>query len=170
MGKTIIVINGKGGVGKDTLCKFADKNHEVMVRSAITPVASVAGHCGWNGQKDLKSRKLLSDLKKVMTEYNDAPNNYLVMCYESFMASKYDILFVHIREKEEIVKFRNSIREGAKCITLLIRSNRLSSEYGNTSDDNVEDFNYDYIYNNDLPLDKAEDDFCRFLEMMLGEK
>ena len=38
MKKTVIVINGAGGVGKDTLCEFAEKHFKVMNVSSITPI------------------------------------------------------------------------------------------------------------------------------------
>ena len=47
MEKTVIVINGAGGVGKDTLCEFAEKHYKVMNISSITPIKEIAAMCGY---------------------------------------------------------------------------------------------------------------------------
>ena len=63
MNKVVIVINGAGGVGKDTLCELASLHFKVFNVSSITPIKEIASMCGWSGAKDDKSRKFLSDLK-----------------------------------------------------------------------------------------------------------
>ena len=78
MKKIVIIINGNGGVGKDTLCDFASEKYTVTNISAITPIKNIAYQFGWRGEKDQKSRKFLADLKKTFIEYNDLPYRYLV--------------------------------------------------------------------------------------------
>lgn len=51
MNKVAIVINGAGGVGKDTLCELAAKHFKVMNISSITPIKEIAALCGWDGTK-----------------------------------------------------------------------------------------------------------------------
>ena len=80
------------------------------------------------------------------------------------MASDAQIMFMHIREGEEIAKFVRATDGKAK--TLLIRPGKRDegrAAYGNVSDDCVEQFDYDYYYVNDLPLEEAEGDFVSFL-------
>ena len=103
--KLTIVINGKGGVGKDTLCRFAAERYKTENVSSITPIKEIAALCGWQGEKTDRARKFLSDLKALTAEYNDFPTNYLVAQYRAFLASDGELLFVHIREPEEIRKF-----------------------------------------------------------------
>ena len=164
MKKVVIVINGAGGVGKDTLCELAAKHFKVKNISSITPIKEIAALCGWSGVKDNKSRKFLSDLKKLCVEYNDYPTVWALGQYKDFLSSDEEIMFVHIREKEEIAKFVLATDGAAK--TLLIRGgDRMSSEkYGNVSDDGVEDYAYDYYYTNDKTLDIAEVEFVEFLK------
>lgn len=167
MKKTVIIINGNGGVGKDTLCEFAGERYEVMNISAITPIKEIAGQYGWKGEKDAKSRKFLADLKQIFVEYNDLPCQYLTQEYEKFLQSPAQILFVHIREGEEIDKFKRHVE--IPCITLLVRRDSGLESWGNASDDNVANYNYDYTYDNDKPLSEAKDDFVLFLENIIGE-
>ena len=165
--KKVIVINGRGGVGKDTLCEFAAKRYKVMNISSITPIKELAMQIGWDGAKDLRSRKFLSDLKQLTSEYNDYPNNYLLRKCREFEKSEYELLFVHIRESEQIVHFIET--SGCGAVTLLIRRGE-AGVYGNASDDNVENYSYDLVYQNDLPLEEAESDFVRFLEEKLEDR
>lgn len=164
MNKVTFVINGAGGVGKDTLCEIASRRFKVKNISSITPIKEIATLCGWNGTKDNKSRKFLSDLKKVCIEYNDYPTVWAKAQYDSFLVSDEEIMFVHIREPEEIAKFVLATDGEAK--TLLVRGGaRMSSEkYGNASDDGVENYSYDYYFMNDSTLEDAEKNFIDFLK------
>ena len=109
MKKITIIINGKGGAGKDTMCEMAAKHFRTMNVSSIDPIKKIASQNGWNGEKDDKSRKFLADLKKIFTDYNDLPTEYIFGKYKEFLVSDCEILFVHIREPEEIEKFRRKI-------------------------------------------------------------
>lgn len=165
MNKVLIVINGKGGVGKDTLCDFAAKHFKTRNISSVTPIKEIAKAGGWKGEKDAKARKMLSDLKKVFTEYNELPTRYVCDEYEDFLKTDEEILFVHIREPKEIDKLK-SVLPG-KCKSLLVTRRSYSQSWGNSSDDDVEDYEYDLYYKNDLPLSEAEEDFARFLREKL---
>lgn len=169
MKKLVIVINGGGGVGKDTLCELAAGHYKVKNVSSITPIKEIAALCGWDGRKDDKSRKFLSDLKLLCVEYNDYPTVWALGQYESFKSSDEEIMFVHIREPEEIAKFVRAT--GGEARTLLVRGGERmkKSAYGNASDDGVENYEYDYYFMNDGSLDKAKADFCALLGRMLGE-
>ena len=164
MKKTVVVINGAGGVGKDTLCEFAQKHFGVMNVSSITPIKEIAKMCGWGGEKTDKARKFLSDLKALSIAYNDYPTLWATEKYKEFLASDLDVMFVHIREAEEISKFVKATQGQAK--TLLIRggSRMQKSNYGNVSDDGVENYPYDYYFVNDMSLEEAEKNFVDFLK------
>jgi len=164
MKKLVIVINGGGGVGKDTLCEFAAGHYKVKNISSITPIKKIASECGWEGSKDDKSRKFLSDLKLLCVEYNDYPTRWAQAEYEKFLESSDEIMFVHIREPEEIEKFVKSTSGAAR--TLLIRGGERmkKSAYGNVSDDGVENYEYDYYFYNDKTLEEAEVSFVEFIK------
>ena len=168
-GKLVLVINGKGGVGKDAFCDAAAQSFAVKNVSAITPVKAIAAQCGWQGQKDLKSRKFLADLKQLLVDYNGFPNAYLEGEYRSFLQSEADILFVHIREAEQIQDFLRRIP--GKKAALLIRSQRVEgATYGNAADDLVEAYPYDYVFQNDGALEQLPQAVRQFLRSVLQQE
>ena len=166
MKKTVFVINGSGGVGKDTLCEMAAKRYRICNVSSITPIKEIALLCGWDGEKTDRARKFLSDLKSLTTDFNDFPTEWIYKKYLDFLNSDDDIMFVHIREGAEIEKFVKKTEGKAK--TLLIRGGERFAKtrqgaYGNASDDLVENYNYDYYFVNDKPLEETEELFCSFI-------
>ena len=162
--KLVIIINGKGGVGKDFLCDSVSKQYKTKNISAITPIKEIASIYGWNGEKDDRSRRFLSELKRVFADYNDLPNQYLLKEYCAFLESNQQILFVHIREKDQIQRFISSLY--TKHITLLIRRKSIDNrhQYGNSSDDNVTDLIYDYYFDNDLDAEQSAMKFQNFID------
>lgn len=164
MEKVTVVINGVGGCGKDTLIKFLNDDYFVKNVSSITPIKNLATEIGWNGEKDEKSRKFLAELKKLTTEYNEYALNYIINEQKDFLTSYEEIMFVHIREPEEIHKFvSNSL---CKTLTLLIRPRKEleGKVYGNASDDNVENYNYDLIFDNDKSLEETKVQWLKFVK------
>ena len=145
MDKKIVIINGTGGSGKDTFIEYASKYAKVMNFSSIDKVKEIATLIGWNGEKTEKARKFLSDLKKLTTDFNDMPLNSLKEKVEEFNNSDDEILFLHIREPEEILR---AVKE-FYALTLLIKREGLENIQSNISDSNVDNYNYDYIIIND---------------------
>ena len=79
----VFVINGYPRSGKDTFvtyCKnlLREKDIPAYDFSTITPIKLAARQFGWNGQKDSASRKMLADIKKALTEWNDYSFNYII--------------------------------------------------------------------------------------------
>ena len=163
MKKAVIVINGAGGVGKDTLCDLASKHFKTRNISTITPIKEIAALCGWDGSKDDKSRKFLADMKQLTVAYNDFPTNWALNIFREFLTTDEEVLFVHIREPEEIAKFIKATDGFAKA--LLVRGgNRMKkNHYGNAADDCVENYAYDYYFMNDRGLEETE---CAFVTLL----
>ena len=168
MDKIVIIINGKGGAGKDTICDIVSRHYGVMNVSSIDPIKEIARAHGWQGEKDGKSRKFLADLKRVFVEYNDLPNRHLKQKYDEFLSvPDKTILFVHIREADQIDAFKAMV--DAKCVTLLVR--RDERALGNLSDDLAGEYAYDYCYDNTGPLESLHDSVMDFFRALLtGEK
>lgn len=166
MNKLIIVINGSGGVGKDTICGIVGKHYKTMNVSSIDPIKKIAYENGWKGEKSAKARKFLAGLKQVFIDYNDLPQKYLMRCCREFWESDDEIMFVHIREPREIEKFKNNC--SGECATLLIRGrNNAKKNWNNVADDYVENYNYDFCYENNKRFKELESDFLKFFERML---
>ena len=169
MKKLTFVINGAGGVGKDTLCDLAAKHFRVYNISTIMPIKDIAKMCGWNGEKTDKARRFLSDLKRLTIEYNDYPTVWGKARFDEFMQSENEIMFFHIREAEEIKKYVEAT--GGLAKTLLIRGgDRMSKAYyGNVSDDEVENYTYDYYFVNDKSFEETEKAFCDFITSVTAD-
>lgn len=162
MKKKIIIINGSGGVGKDTFVEFCQEYANVKNISSVDKVKEAAKILvGWNGDKDDKSRKLLVDLKQLSIDYNDYPTVYIKDEADSFIEnSEQDMMFVHIREISEIEKLKKLLN--AK--TLLITSTRVAKITSNNSDANVDQYTYDYYISNDGTLDELKEKAKEFVE------
>ena len=166
--KLVIIINGKGGSGKDTICDVLAKHYAIRNTSTITKVKMAARVLGWDDGKTYSDRKFLSDLKDLWTKYNDGPFNDAYHVYKIFMdtsAVRNRILVVHARKPEEIKKLKTAIEKDGRvpCKTLLIASERTEKlSYGNHADDMVNDYLYDFIYRNDGPLETIDYDFMNF--------
>ena len=170
--KKIIIINGKGGCGKDTLCDIAAKKYDVMNVSSIAPIKEMAKLIGWEGGKTPEDRKFLADLKALVTEYNDGANKYVVRKAIAFSKTADDVMFVHIREPEMIEHFKETVKhripEDIEILTLLVkRDSQKYLVYGNKADDAVEEYDYDFIYYNSKPIEEVEADFLPFLEQII---
>lgn len=167
MKKIVCVINGKGGVGKDTLISALSEQEIVINVSSIDPIkglaemllTTVADENEEKPAKTLPYRKLLADLKSAMDTYYKATKGigftteYVDNQLRLFAGCDGTVMFVHIREPGNILDFMESVKTlselkdtGIKLTTLLIRSCRAKEHYGNDADDNVEQYPYDYIY------------------------
>lgn len=151
--KYIFVINGSGGVGKDTFVTYVSNNLEqssfpsrkVLNFSSVDRVKEIAAEIGWDGSKEEKDRKFLSDLKALTRDYCDMPFKSMQKKVSYFLQSPYDVLFLHIREPEEIQRAVDEF--GAKSVLVVRDSIEVISS--NTSDLNVFNYTYDTtIYNN----------------------
>ena len=167
--KLAFVINGKGGVGKDSFCNCVAEVYDVRNISSVDPVKEIARHAGWSGAKEDRDRKFLSDLKQLLTDYNELPTRYCLSQFEEFMKSETEnVMFIHIREPKEIQKFIDAT--DGRCLSLLIRRKGMDRVYGNVSDDNVDCYEYDYVYDNDKPLEDMPADVIDFISKVVDEE
>jgi len=151
--KRIFIINGSGGVGKDTFVELVStelndmlkKFHTVINFSSVDRVKEIAREIGWEGEKLEKDRKFLSDLKILTSEYCDMPFESMKNKVTEFIKDEESkFLFLHIREPEEITR---AVKEfGAK--TVLIIRNSVKHITSNMADENVFNYNYDFVIDN----------------------
>ena len=151
MGKEIVIINGRPCAGKDTFVEAVKTVtcDDVINYSSIDKVKSIAKMCGWNGTKDDKSRKFLSDLKVLCDEFNDMTFNDMseaVSRFKNDTTNLNAIMFIHIREPYNIKR----AVEAFNAKTLLIRRpENDDSLCSNKSDADVFNYNYDCTVYND---------------------
>lgn len=161
MNKYIFITNGVGGCGKDTFAQFVDEFIPTLKHSAIDKVKSIAKQCGWDGGKTEKDRKFLSDLKLLTTEYSDMPFEDLKKIVSIFLYNTpYLVLLIDIREPEEIERAKKEF--GAK--TILIRNDRIKPITSNMADANVENYDYDFIIDNNGTLEEFRETTRRFVK------
>ena len=161
MKKQIFIINGSGGTGKDSFVTFIKNNfhYPVVNFSSVDKVKKIAKIIGWNGAKTEKDRKFLSDLKLLCTNYNNMPFNSMKEKVKEFAESDATMLFLHIREPEEIEKAK--VAFNAK--TILIKREAIKQITSNMADGNVFNYQYDIIVNNDGNLADFEKKAIEFV-------
>ena len=176
----VVVVNGRPESGKTTFeqkCKelvFAsstfwhDENKRMMVEmcSTVDFVKKIALECGWDGVKTPRNRKFLSDLKDLLTEWDDVPFQKILERVEDLCFYPNDfLLFVDCREPAEIQK----LKERLNATTVIVR--RLGDEVNKTSnhaDANVFDYEYDYTIKNYGDLSDLVAECVGFLDYMKG--
>lgn len=147
--------------GKDTFAEILNKFIPTRKYSSIDKVKDIARECGWNGEKDEVSRKFLSDLKVLTSEYNDMPFNAIKNEVSKFnQDNNKQVLLIDIREPAEIHRAKNVFN--AK--TILIKNDRVKQINSNMADANVYNYDYDYVVENNGTLKDFRDNielFCR---------
>lgn len=149
-------------VGKDTFVELVSKvfNLSVMNFSSVDKVKEIARIIGWTGGKTEKDRKFLSDLKLLCTDYNNMPFNSMSEKVKEFTESDAAMLFLHIREPEEIEKAK--VAFGAK--TVLIKRDAVKQITSNMADGNVFNYQYDIVVDNDGDLAGFESKAAEFVK------
>lgn len=155
-GLRVVIINGKPGAGKTTFenmcCEILGEAYS-RKRSTIDKVKEIAKEAGWNGEKTPEARKMLSDLKNIFTQYNDMPLYDIVKYLNNWendlayygVGNQPHVLFVDDREPWHIEKLKQALN----AITVLIRRpGDEDVETSNDSDENVFNYEYDYLIEN----------------------
>jgi dephospho-CoA kinase len=171
----IIVVNGYPESGKDTFVNFCrDIVGEAYCKniSTVDFVKYIAAKCGWDGTKTAKNRKFLSDMKNLLTEWNDVPFqkvkkeiDFFRRDLESYGVDKYGIVFIHCREPEEIERFEKEL--GAKSV--FIDREESKREQSNHSDSRVENHSYTYKIDNNENLEHLREGAKTFIKILRGE-
>lgn len=169
----ILVINGTARSGKDTFCSFIEEEvgkEKVATLSTVDLVKELAAKVGWDGEKTPKNRKFLSDLKDLLTEWEDVPYKdikkkieLLNYDWESYgFGPDNCLIFVMCREPEEIQKFVD--RLGAKTI-LVRRREAESTEASNHADADILKYRYNYEIDNNGSLAELREKARGFLKI-----
>lgn len=196
MNLKVFIVNGEPGAGKTTfeteVNKFCEQRYEncyVYLESTINPVKKIASRIGWHGEKTPQARKFLSDLKDLLTNFNDYPFKAVTKRIEEIEADFllpgyfYDkdkanvSIFIDCREPKEIEKLVNYCKEAKIYVkTLLIKTDdaKISKWQSNHADSEVFNYNYDIEILNDCRDDnmlKLRQEVERFVyEFILKEE
>lgn len=168
----IIVVNGYPESGKDTFVNFCrDIVGEVYCKniSTVDFVKYIAAKCGWDGTKTVKNRKFLSDIKDLLTEWNDVPFqrvkkeiDFFREYLESYGAEDRGIVFIHCREPREIERFEKEL--GAKSV--FIDRKKSKKKQSNHADSEVENHSYTYIIDNNKDLKYLKEGAETFIKVL----
>lgn len=153
--KKVFITNGSAGNGKDTFAEFLSKYITVFKYSSIDLVKEMFETIGISkDNKTEKKRKLWSDGKDMLTQYDDIPFKDITSIVTDFKNSKIEteVLLIDIREPEEIARAVEAF--GAE--TILIRNPSVSKIDSNHADRDVENYEYDYIIENNGTLEQLE--------------
>jgi len=172
---TVVVINGTATAGKDTFIDLFTEvcnekgSYPVQRFSSVDEVKRLAVVLGWDGVKDDKGRRFLSDLKDALTLYNDLPFNYMKSKIEKFNRlcdnrNEHGFIFFHVREPKEVSR----MAEEFKAVTLLIEREGLQESFSNHADKNVRDFPYDYVVRNNGTLSDLKENALKFFDYLMG--
>lgn len=160
MKKHIYITNGVARCGKDTFAKFLGELVPVHKYSSIDKVKEIAEWCGWDSTKKTeKDRKFLSDLKLLLTEYNDLPFEDVKGEVDFFhRVSVRKVMLIDIREPAEIERAKKEF--GAE--TILIVNPNIPHIMSNMADKNVYEYEYDYKIMNNGTLEKFRETTRQF--------
>lgn len=169
----IVVVNGKPTSGKTTfesLCIGLGRAR-CYVYSSIDYVKTIAQQCGWNGEKTPENRKFLSDLKDLLTTWNDVPMKKVqekIQSIQDIFTANDNladdvVIFIDIREPNDIQR----IKDMYGATTLLIRRASVETEQSsNHADEDVFNFDYDVIIDNDGTVDELREKAVDFLNSL----
>ena len=147
--KHIFLINGSGGMGKDSFVELCSSYAKVFNVSSVDKVKEAAMILGWSGGKTEKDRLFLSNIKLLSTKYNNNPYNYILDMIVKFQKSEDNIMFIHTRECKEIDKIKSTI----PCKTILVKNSNVKRIYSNMADAKVDNYEYDFIIDNSGTLE-----------------
>lgn len=168
----LYIINGAAASGKSTFCSLVKEKlgeghcYEISTVDLVKEVAKVAG---WNGEKTAKNRKFLSDLKDLLTQWDDVPVRNVKQRirilqdeYRNWFGDdKYLTIFINVREPEEIRRLCNELGARSVFISRSIAENEVAS---NHADQNVKNYDYDIVINNNDSLEILKNVVDKFVK------
>lgn len=154
--KKVYITNGSAENGKDTFAEFLSKYITTFKYSSIDLVKEMFEFVGVSkDDKTERKRKLWSDGKDLLTQYDDIPFKDITSIVTDFKDDKIEtmVLLIDIREPEEIARAVDAF--GAE--TILVRNPNVTKIESNHADRDVENYNYDYIIENDGTLEQLDE-------------
>lgn len=172
----VVIVNGKPSSGKTTfenLCCEKIKKLPIgtvepgkylyaEVTSTVDFVKELAFKCGWDGTKTPENRRFLSDLKDLLTHWNDVPFKKIQERVDDLRWAGFNrVIFVDCREPNEIQKLKDAFN----ATTVIVRRPEVEeSQVSNHADADVFYYEYDHIVWNDGDIEKLKSEVDLFLD------
>lgn len=186
----VVIINGKPQSGKDTFCKYAqgycddDESANTLIISSVDPLKEMMTQLGWDGTKTDKIRDMLMDMKQLWVQNQDGPTMFLfnnILEFHKACTGEDNIVFVHIREPEEIKKLVNALTGfesmGIDVISLLVirkggedTPNQPAETRRSDDEALINSYKYDVTINNDEDLIKLQELAAEFVDKLLEDE
>lgn len=186
----VVIINGKPQSGKDTFCKYAqgycddDESANTLIISSVDPLKKMLTQLGWDGTKTDKIRDMLMDMKQLWVQDQDGPTMFLfnnILEFHKACTGEDNIVFVHIREPEEIKKLVNALTGfesmGIDVISLLVirkggedTPNQPAETRRSDDEALINSYKYDVTINNDEDLIKLQELAAEFVDKLLEDE
>ena len=186
----VVIINGKPQSGKDTFCKYAqgycddDESANTLIISSVDPLKEMLTQLGWDGTKTDKIRDMLMDMKQLWVQNQDGPTMFLfnnILEFHKACTGEDNIVFVHIREPEEIKKLVNALTGfesmGIDVISLLVirkgeedTPNQPAETRRSDDEAFINSYEYDVTINNDEDLIKLQELAAEFVDKLLEDE
>lgn len=186
----VVIINGKPQSGKDTFCKYAqgycddDESANTLIISSVDPLKEMLTQLGWDGTKTDKIRDMLMDMKQLWVQNQDGPTMFLfnnILEFHKACTGEDNIVFVHIREPEEIKKLVNALTGfesmGIDVISLLVirkggedTPNQPTETRRSDDEALINSYEYDVTINNDEDLIKLQELAAEFVDKLLEDE
>jgi len=168
----VVIVNGVAAHGKDSFAKFASEYFDGITinHSTVDTVKKAAKFFGADQDvhKGDAERRLWSDMKDAWTRYNDGPFKEIIQKVEDtnrlYRHQQDIIVFVHAREPGEIQKVKNYF--GKNCITVLVVMPENGHIPDNHADQNVFEYVYDLIVQNDGTIDDLKAAAVTFIQQL----
>ena len=186
----VVIINGKPQSGKDTFCRFAqgccddDESANTLIISSVDPLKKMLTQLGWDGTKTYEIRDILMCMKRLWVQNQDGPTMFLfnnILEFHKTYTGEDNIVFVHIREPEEIKKLVNALTGfesmGIDVISLLViresgedTPNQPAGTRRSDDEALINSYEYDVTINNDGDLIKLQELAAEFVDKLLEDK
>ena len=186
----VVIINGKPQSGKDTFCKYAqgycddDESANTLIISSVDPLKEMLTQLGWDGTKTDKIRDMLMDMKQLWVQNQDGPTMFLfnnILEFHKACTGEDNIVFVHIREPEEIKKLVNALTGfesmGIDVISLLVirkggedTPNQPAETRRSDDEALINSYEYDVTINNNEDLIKLQELAAEFVDKLLEDE
>lgn len=175
----VVIVNGRPRAGKDKFSEYCLKANgdNGAITSMADAAKDIAKEAGWDGQKNPKNRKFLSDLKDLIDEWNDCSFKWVKefvedqLDYTFYFGLNTDdrIVFVMAREPDDIEHLKNYFN----AVTICLRRNDVELNLLNTvknhADEEVFDYAYDYHIDNNGSFEDLEAAAAAFVEELKGD-